>query len=1001
MSGSFRFNGISSEDLGLFIQVPPSYTFPKRNVSSVSIPGRNGEIYIDEKTYSQSERTYSVACDLKNNDLYEEVEKVIRWLNSTKGSYFRLEDSYDPRVYREATFISNGTVTNYFNQAYAFNVTFKCKPQRFLKDGEIPKYYNSSSFFIENHTGYDSKPEITVQIPESMYDSTKVVMLTIDNNNDSVSNITFNLSGDMYKGNESKVIIDSENMTVYDQNQNDLSSEVSTNGKDFPELRSGISKIELAKYDKVNVKFPKYQTAIDEYISENDGYVKSIFRPYDDIIKDKSESTFMKSYDQLLASKQETYNAKSLQSLAYEQSKSYTFRSFNTYLDSISVYMQVGLSEASLDGNEYDSYNIKVYLENSIIIVKALTDGFFRTKKTKEIIFYKANDTITEFKSSDTDTVYWYSSTHYANTYYDDETETEIEYEEYELDISGYTETIPDWLYFKVNYSGNSIVSGKKVISIDFMGNESGYYFFPKPSGLSGLFSKDRWQWITKPDSGQIDLNNHMDWKSYEGAFMRGSIGSSKTEEINVHMIEDVPEYQDIESITKDEDGNEVREVISKCHIYVTSNDGSFTNATIYVKDDETKDGWYQCVVDDDEREWNYKYHGDSLENISGTSSFIIRRIGKNNSEGYDKIDENNIPNFWYPKSYDEKTDTEIPGWPEYIDPYIYNENNAKITSLHNIDFSKDNATKIKMKVNLNAWYRYLEKVKDGKNYYSEWTYLEEGDYIEMDDDINVLKSTYIMKIDENPNEIKMPNNRAYVKSEDGEPDSEKPDWLFVNYIFNPNKPDDSEHSVTPKTIEYRANKIGLYKWDENTVWIKKIPVFIYDSYQDMVSESLENLNEEYVYLVKVAKDEKNNQLYNKFSWSFSDYTFNLAESNTLATNELADAALLSTAGQENTVIYYMDERPDYPSIPSFDNIEVEVKPDGHDKDPKQIVFKVKENYAGYYKVNNESNWKKYEGGEIILESEINVDNEIYYLDKIESSSESVTIKIVPRWWTL
>lgn len=137
MKGSFKFNGVTSEELGLFIQVPPSYIFPTRDVSSVTIPGRNGELYIDNKSYKQNERSYEVAAQIsKGNDLYSHAGKVIEWLNSTKGEYFRLEDSYDNDVFRIATFISSGSITNYYNEAFAFNVTFKCKPQRFLKTGE-------------------------------------------------------------------------------------------------------------------------------------------------------------------------------------------------------------------------------------------------------------------------------------------------------------------------------------------------------------------------------------------------------------------------------------------------------------------------------------------------------------------------------------------------------------------------------------------------------------------------------------------------------------------------------------------------------------------------------------------------------------------------------------------------------------------------------------------------------------------------------------------------
>lgn len=63
------------------------------------------------------------------------------------------------------------------------------------------------------------------------------------------------------------------------------------------------------------------------------------------------------------------------------------------------------------------------------------------------------------------------------------------------------------------------------------------------------------------------------------------------------------------------------------------------------------------------------------------------------------------------------------------------------------------------------------------------------------------------------------------------------------------------------------------------------------------------------------------------------------------------------------------------------------------------MVFKVKK--EGYYKVNNESNWTKHEENDVILESDINVINHVYYLKPSTESLEEATINIVPRWWML
>lgn len=1000
MKGSFKFNGISTEDLGLFIQVPPSYTFPTRDVSTVNIPGRNGEVYIDNKTYKQSERVYSIAAQITpDNDLYTQAGKVIEWLNSTKGQYFKLEDSYDSKVYRMATFISSGSVTNYYDQAFAFNVTFKCKPQRFLKYGDDPIYSDSSEINIINPTGYEAKPIIDVHMSPALYTSTKVIMLDVKNQNESISNVTLSIFKDPSTvGIDSKVTIDSENMVVCDEKGTDLSSEVSTNGKDFPELRSGESIITVAKYAKIDKMFKKYQSIIDDYISENNGYVRSIFRPYDAIIKDKSTSTFIKSYEQLINNIQESYQADSVQQQAYNQAKNYTFPSFNSYLDSISEVITIGSMEASASGTVYSDFGIKATLNGSNIEIRCYnTDRFFMTKNTKVIKLYHDGDLIDTIKNTDIIDVKKYR--------------TVTDNDNYFIDISGYTNNFKDenWLSFVLSYTDGA---NKQLSSINFYGIKTGYYFFPKPSGILGLFSKDKWEWKTYAEGNPIDLGHGMSWKTQKQAFTSGVLNASTTEEISVRMIENYPIYKDIETVTKDEDGNEIRKIASECHFEVTSADQNLDNITISIKTNHN--GWYRYTLNDEDNpniKWKYLSSEDDGETIivsglSGTSSITVLRIGEVESDNeYEKIDATHIPNYWFKESYDEKLDKKIPGWPEFLDPRIYDDNDTLITDLGSIDFSDlEHADIIHFKVLENHWYRYLEKVEDGQNYWSDW-YLDqdnpmsENSFIQMN--ITVLNSTYIEMIKENPYTLEMPNNRAYSYTEDdSDAESTGPEWLKVDYIFNPDKPD--AELGTPKTIEYKAAKCGLYKWDENTVWMKKIPAFIYDSEEDMRAET-EHLDERFVYLVKTSLDDKNHQLYDKYTYdseteSFSDEP--VAE-DTDAMIELADALLLSTAGQENTVFYYMENRPDYPIDPNF-NVHVEIEPVATDQDPKKMIFIVDEEEGGYYRVNNESNWKFYKKDAQILESEINVDNTIYYLkEEPFASDESVTITIVPRWWTL
>lgn len=133
--GELTYNGVSSASLGLVIQAPPLYEFPEKDVTVTHIPGVNGDIILDNETYKNVERTYSLACSLKNTTFATKSAAIVQWLTSGKG-YCKLSDTYEPDVFRQAIFLDAGSLTNYFNQATVIPVTFRCKPQRYLNSGD-------------------------------------------------------------------------------------------------------------------------------------------------------------------------------------------------------------------------------------------------------------------------------------------------------------------------------------------------------------------------------------------------------------------------------------------------------------------------------------------------------------------------------------------------------------------------------------------------------------------------------------------------------------------------------------------------------------------------------------------------------------------------------------------------------------------------------------------------------------------------------------------------
>lgn len=170
--GVVIFNGTSSETLGLIVQFIPPYEFPEREYQAVNIPGRNGDLVLDKGSYRNVERTYSFAKIFQNGEkFHEQATKIVAWLSSAKG-YARLEDTYEldenghPKYYRMAYFNNPGALSNFYDVATVLDVTFVCKPERWLTKGEdfVTKTSGQS---ITNPTDYDANPIITMDITNS------------------------------------------------------------------------------------------------------------------------------------------------------------------------------------------------------------------------------------------------------------------------------------------------------------------------------------------------------------------------------------------------------------------------------------------------------------------------------------------------------------------------------------------------------------------------------------------------------------------------------------------------------------------------------------------------------------------------------------------------------------------------------------------------------------------------------------------------------------------
>ena len=158
--GIVVFNGISSQDLHIQVQTEPDYDFPEKDYEVTHVPGRNGDIVINQGSWQNVSRKYNLAMDAVKISYTEVASKLVQWLHSASG-YARLEDSYEPDFYRMAMYKDSGSISNIYNKAGQIEVEFTCKPQRYFKSGEVADTFTTSTEY-RNPTYFPAKPLIKI-----------------------------------------------------------------------------------------------------------------------------------------------------------------------------------------------------------------------------------------------------------------------------------------------------------------------------------------------------------------------------------------------------------------------------------------------------------------------------------------------------------------------------------------------------------------------------------------------------------------------------------------------------------------------------------------------------------------------------------------------------------------------------------------------------------------------------------------------------------------------
>lgn len=236
------FNGVDLADFGVHVSGNGVFNAPERDYETIEIPGRNGDLLIDKGRYKNVDITYHAFIA---NDFRRNIDALRDFLLGSRG-YNRLEDTYHPEEYRNAVFKGPLEIDTIMLKAGEFDLTFNCKPQRFMKAGEEMVVYEkplgsgiSKTFEIYNPTFQYAEPKITIYYP-----SNGTLRINGNVGEDPDAYQVYIRPYDYVHPNVDRITIDSVLKDSYcgKTNCNDV---VDIYGGEFPKLKPGLNTIEL------------------------------------------------------------------------------------------------------------------------------------------------------------------------------------------------------------------------------------------------------------------------------------------------------------------------------------------------------------------------------------------------------------------------------------------------------------------------------------------------------------------------------------------------------------------------------------------------------------------------------------------------------------------------------------------------------------------------------------------------------------------------------------
>ena len=136
----------------------PNIVRATRKMTVVAIPGSSRESIEMEDAWESYEQKYNFFVgDGTEDSIQAALDEVARIVYKT--GYQVLLDDFEPDIYRLAYYQGGFEAANEQTRLGTFELSFKCRPERFLITGDTPVTFKADGT-ITNPTAFDSKPLI-------------------------------------------------------------------------------------------------------------------------------------------------------------------------------------------------------------------------------------------------------------------------------------------------------------------------------------------------------------------------------------------------------------------------------------------------------------------------------------------------------------------------------------------------------------------------------------------------------------------------------------------------------------------------------------------------------------------------------------------------------------------------------------------------------------------------------------------------------------------------